>query len=141
MRQSGIAHPRYIGDGLGEFPPALSLRLENGETCGRDGVVAPASLAVFFDPTSDDPLSLFHAIEHGIEGGDVEREHAVGPALDELGELVAMSWLVLDQREDEKLGASLLELGSQHGVIYVSATYVAPESENGKITFLCRRSG
>src|SRR2546423_1710416 len=82
------------GDRLGDLLPALSLRFENRETGECDGVVPAAPLTVLLNPPPDDPLTLFHPIEHGIERRDVECEHALRSALDELRELVAVSRLV-----------------------------------------------
>src|SRR5689334_8981328 len=107
-RSLGITHPRDPVDGRHELLPALALRLERGAARGREAVEALAPLARFFHPAADDPAALFHAIEQGIERRDIEREHAVGARLDELLQLVAVSRLSLQERQDEELRAPFL---------------------------------
>src|SRR5262245_29046454 len=122
-RQSGIAGSRDVRDGLYELPPTQSLCFESLSPVASDRVIATAPLPGLLDPPADDPPALFHAVEQRIQRGDVEREHAARLGLNELRDLVAVSRLGLEQRENQELGAALFELGSQHERICVRHTY------------------
>src|SRR5262245_63132963 len=123
--QSRISHPHDVADRGDELAPALALGVECLATVFGDRVVASASLPGAFDPSTDDPAALFHPVEQGIERGDVEGEHATRSRLDEFRDLVSMSRLGLEEREDEEFGAALFQLGGKHGTnICVTATYV-----------------
>src|SRR4051812_34180761 len=113
-RQSRIAHSGDAGDRLDELLPTLALGLENAAPRFGDRVVSAAALLGALDPASDDPAALLHAVEHRVERGDVEGEHAAGARFDQFRELISMPRLRIEEREDEKLGAALFELGGEH---------------------------
>src|SRR5262245_9134129 len=122
--QSRISHPHDVAHRGDELAPALALRVEDRATVFGDGVVASAPLPRAFDPSTGDPAALFHAIEQGIERGDVKGEDAARPRLDELRDLVSMSRLGVEEREDEEFGAAFFQFGGKHGAdIYVTAIY------------------
>jgi hypothetical protein len=90
------------------IPPRspLSERPASGR---RDAVVPPPPLAGFLDPPSANQVPAFHPIEHRIERRGVKRQHTAGPDFDQLGDLVAVTGAVLEQRQDEHLRAAFLE--------------------------------
>src|SRR5689334_14542473 len=101
---------RDPADRLGERTPRAALRFEDLRSrCGQ-GVVAAAALPGLLDPASLDPAAFLEAIQQRIERCHAELEDAVGLGLDQLAQVVAVARLVLEQREDEELGASLLQL-------------------------------
>src|SRR5262245_59924277 len=108
-------HPRYPVDGLDERPPRVALRCQDVRTGGREAVVAPAALPGLLDPAALDPAAFFEAIQQRIKGCDTERDGTARLRLDQLAQLVAVPRLRLQQREDQQLGASLLELAVEHG--------------------------
>src|SRR6185437_10362041 len=72
---------------------------------------------------------LLHAIEQRIERRDLELDDAARAGLDELAQLVAVPRLLAQQRQDEEVGASLLEVEGDHGDnIYESNIYRASPS-------------
>src|SRR6476646_4235776 len=113
-RSLGITHPGDTVDGRHERLPALALRLERRAAGGRETVEAPAPLAGLLHPAADDPAALLHAVEQRIERRDIEGEDALGTRLDELLELIAMSRLDFQQRQDEELRAPFLQLVGKH---------------------------
>src|SRR3954463_2027151 len=102
-----------------ELAPRVALRREHGAAGGGQPVVAAAALTGFFDPAAKDPAALFQAIQQWIQGGDAELQHTLGACLDEPTQVVAMTRLILDQRQDEKLGAALLQFAIEHPRPYI----------------------
>src|SRR5262245_36535582 len=115
LRQSSITHSCDSGDGLREGDPPAAQVLERASPRRGDRVETTASLAGLFNPATGNPPAVFHAIEQRIERRDVKRQHAARPRLDELVELIAVSALVLEEREHEKFCAAFLQVGSKHG--------------------------
>src|SRR5205085_8383231 len=54
--------------------------------------------------------AVFEAVEGGVEGGDVEADRAVGAAGDQLADFVAVPLALLEERQDQQLGAAAFEL-------------------------------
>src|SRR2546422_471087 len=73
-----------------------------------------APLAGFFDPAALNPPALLEAIQQRVERGDAKLEDSLRARLNELAEVVAMPRLILDEREDQQLGAALFQLPIQH---------------------------
>src|SRR5688500_12625584 len=103
-------HPGDEVDGGDELAPSVALRGEDFAARGRQAVVAPAAPSGLLDPAAQNPAAAFEAVEQRVERGDVEAEHAARALLDEAADVVAVPRLVFDQREDEQLGAPLLQL-------------------------------
>src|SRR5262249_11321065 len=73
-------------------------------------VVATAPLAGLLDPLAlDEPFRL-EPVERRIERGDVVGERAIGALADQTADLVAVAGPLLDQGQDEQLGAPLAQL-------------------------------
>src|SRR6266545_999604 len=117
--QSAMLHPGDPADGQDEFTPRVAL---GGEDVGADWgqpVIAAPALPGLLNPAAQNPAALFQSIEQRVEGGDAEFQHAARSRLDQLAEVVAVSRLILEQREDQQLGAALLQLAIEHAVPYV----------------------
>src|SRR5262245_50797547 len=97
-------------DGGNEVAPAAALGGEHFAALGGEAIEAAPALAGLLDPGAANPAALVEAVEERIERGDVEAERALGAGLDEAGDLVAVAGAGVDEREDEQLGAALLEL-------------------------------
>ena len=80
-------------------------------------VEAAAPLASLFDPSPLQPSALFQAIEQGIERGDVELELSVRALLDQLADFVAVPGPRFEDRQDDELGGSLLQLAIEDAFI------------------------
>src|SRR5262245_20687402 len=97
-------------DGGDEALPSLALLGQHAAAFPGDPVVAAAALSGLLDPPAADPAALFEAVEQGIERGHGEPHLAARARLDQLRHLVAVPGPVLDEREDDELGAAFLEL-------------------------------
>src|SRR5688572_15002718 len=118
-RHSGMLHPRDAVDCLRERGPGFPLGGEDFLAVGGKPVVAAAALARLFDPAALDPASLLQPVEQRVERGDMKAEHALGAGLDQLAQLVAVPRLVLDQRQDQQLGAALLPFPLRHWQLHM----------------------
>ena len=76
----------------------------------RQVVVPAAALPCLLDPLPVDPAAPLHAIQHRVQGGDVEAQHAVGSIVDALGDVVSVPRAALDRREHHELGAPALHV-------------------------------
>src|SRR5262245_66570041 len=99
-----------------EFAPGVALRGQDVGADRRQPVIAAPPLPGFLDPAPEDPAALLEAIEQWIEGGDTEFQDAARSRLDELAEVVAVTGLILEQRQNQEFGAALLELAIEHAV-------------------------
>src|SRR3989442_14096004 len=108
--QSGMFDSRDAPHGLHECGPRLSLLCKHASPFSRDLVEPATPLGGLFDPGALDPSTLLEAIEQGIERIDVERQLASGSRLDQPAQVVTMPGPRVEQREDEQLRGSLLQL-------------------------------
>src|SRR5262249_53314666 len=92
-RISGRLHAGDAADGSRELAPGGALRREDVGARRREAVIAAAALARLLDPAPLDPAALLEPIEERIQRRDAERQHAAGPRLDQLAQLVAMARL------------------------------------------------
>src|SRR5262249_47802392 len=107
---SGIFDSCNPVDRANELAPGAALRGEDGGARRRETVVASPALAGLFDPPPLNPAAFLEAVEERIERGDAKRDDAARADLDQLAQVVAMPRLVLDERQDQQLGAALLQL-------------------------------
>src|SRR5262245_42146418 len=112
-------HSRNAADRLHEFAPRVALGGKHVGAERRQPAIAAPPLAGLVDPAPEDPAALLESIEQRIEGGDAEFQDAARSRLDELAEVVAVTRLVLEQRQNQELGAALLELAIEHAVFHV----------------------
>src|SRR5262249_52307748 len=94
-----------------------------------DPIVAAASLPRLLDPPSLDPAAILHAVERRVQGRQREPDAAARSLLDQLADLVPVVAFVLDEREDDDLGAALLRFfdGASRGhagPLYAGVLYV-----------------
>src|SRR2546427_6338531 len=101
-------------DGFRKLAPGVALRLQHLLARRRQPVVAAAALSRFFYPAALNPPALLEAIQQRVERGDAKLEDSLRARLNELAEVVAMPRLILDEREDQQLGAALFQLPIQH---------------------------
>src|SRR5687767_8632704 len=87
---SGMANPRDAGQRVDELFPARAMAGQHAASFGSDPVKPLAALAGLLHPAPGDEAALLEAVEHRVERGDVELEHAAGPLLDQLADLVAV---------------------------------------------------
>src|ERR1051325_6610731 len=120
--------PDAPSDRLDEGPPAPPLCGERLPALRGEPVVAAAALAGLLHPAAGDHAALLEAVEQRVERGDVEAEDAAGAGLDQLPQLVAVAGLVLQQGEDQELGAALLPDPGRHQEphMWQSKTWTTP---------------
>jgi hypothetical protein len=53
------------------------------------------------------------AVERRVKGGEIERQCRAGSRLDQLPQLVALTRLVFEKREDYELGCALLRVADR----------------------------
>src|SRR5829696_3780611 len=116
---SGALHadmfgPRNLSNGVDELPPVVALRGEDLPPFGGEPVEAAAALARLLDPLAGDPAALLQAVEEGIQRCHLELQAAAGSLLDQLADLVTVPRTRLDQRQNQQLGAALLQLPIEH---------------------------
>src|SRR5262245_56077485 len=97
-----------------EFPPGRPLLEEHAPAVRREPVEAATTLAVPFQPAPTDQAAALEPAQHGIQRGDAELELAERSPLDHLPDVVAMPRPVLEQRQDQQLGAPFLQLATEH---------------------------
>src|SRR5262245_59662208 len=107
---SSTFNSRDPADRVGELAPGVALRLQHLLSGRRQPVVAAAALTRPLDPAALDPAALLEAIQQRIQRRDAELQHTARARFDQLAEVVAVARLILDERQDEQLGASLLQL-------------------------------
>jgi hypothetical protein len=101
---------RNAPDGLDERGPRLSLLCEHAPAFGCDFVEAAAPLAGLLDPAALDPSTLLEAVEQRVKRIDVERQLAAGSRVDQLAQFVAVTGPRVEQRENQQLRRSFLQL-------------------------------
>src|SRR5262249_6276184 len=108
--KSGIFPSHDAVDGADERVPAAARPIEELLAVGREPVEAPPPLPSLLDPAPLEDAPLLELVEERVERGRVVAHDARGARGDELGDLVPVARPVLDEREDQQLGAALLEL-------------------------------
>src|SRR5215471_10914008 len=96
--------------GFHECIPGLALLSEHTSSFSRNPVESPASFLGLLDPGTPDPSALLKTVKQWIEGIDVELELAAGTRVDEFAQLIAVPWPRIEQRKNEQLGGSPLQL-------------------------------
>src|SRR5712675_3215358 len=70
--------------------PFLALHSQNASPFGSQAIVASPPLIGFFDPTPLNPPSFFQPVQHRIERGNMEMEHAAGAEIDKAADVITM---------------------------------------------------
>src|SRR5687768_13079426 len=91
-RQSRIPHPGDFADRGGELDPTPSLGGELPLSRWGQVIEAPPPLAGLLHPPSFDPFLALELIEQRVERRSVDPDHTPRTRLDELAELISMSW-------------------------------------------------
>src|SRR6478752_4226097 len=107
--KSGMLDSCDQADGLHEFPPAIALGGEDLFSRRGEAVVTTAPLAGLLDPATANPTALFKPVEEGIQRSDVEPQQAARTHLDQLADVISMTRLVSDKRQDQEFRAPFLQ--------------------------------
>src|SRR5712691_2123329 len=112
-RQSRIGCPHRTVHRGHERAPRVLLLDEHLAAGVGEPVIAAAALARPLDPASRHPAALLQPVQQRVQRSDVELDHPLAAPLDLLADVVSVPWPPLQQRQDEQLGAALLELAVQ----------------------------
>src|SRR5262245_62814930 len=93
--------------------PGAALRRQYFPAFGRQFVITPPPLPGLLHPLALDPAALFQPVEQWIERGDVEAQRAARTGFDQFGNLVSVPGPNLNQRENQQLGAALLQFADR----------------------------
>src|SRR5688500_1199761 len=107
-----VFHARDLAEGGDESAPVVALFGEYAAAGVGNAVVAPPALSGLLDPAAFDPAAILEPVQRGVERGEGEAQAAAGPFGDQPGDLVAVVMLVLDDGEDDQLGAAFLASSS-----------------------------
>jgi hypothetical protein len=86
--------------------------------------VTATALSGLLDPAAGDPPPLLEPVERGVERRQGEGQRPVRPLLDAAGDLVAVQVVVLDQRQDQQLGAAAFRLIEGRASAHAHPPYV-----------------
>src|SRR5688572_6548785 len=101
----GVADARHAVQRRDELVPEAALPLQHLAALGGQLVEAAAALARFLEPPALDETALLEAVEHRVERGNLEADGALRARFDQLADLVPVPLPVLQQRQDQHLGA------------------------------------
>ncbi len=107
------AQPRDPVDADEELLPQAALGGQDFGAFGSEPVVTASPLARLFDPPPLDLPFCLEAVEHWVERRYVEGDRAARPVFDLPRDFVPVSLAILEDGEDEELGAPLLHFGRQ----------------------------
>src|SRR5262249_27440670 len=95
----------------------LPLPDQHAPPLGGQPVEAPAPLPGALQPAAADEPPALETAEHRVERGDPETELAARARFDALADVVPVPRPCLEQGQDQELGAALLQLATEHGVL------------------------
>src|SRR5262249_34832149 len=122
---SGMADPRNaIERGEKVLPDAALLR-EHLAACGGQPVVAAAALAGALDPAALDQAAVLEAIERGVERGGVKGDGAARSLVDQAADVVAVTLALVEERQDQDLGAATFELALEERRAHMWRDYIS----------------
>src|SRR5690348_313716 len=116
---SGVFEPGNTVDGLHELAPTVALRLQDLFAFSSKPVITASSLPRLFDPASLDPTALLKAIKQRIKRSNIEAQPATRTLFDERADVITMTRLRLEQRQNQQLRTPLLQLPIQHSRTYI----------------------
>src|ERR1043165_8092077 len=107
-------HPRDAIDRLDKPPPGGPPRRKSVLARRSQPVITPTPLACLLHPAPLNPAALLQTVQQRVERRDVEAERAARTLLDQTADVVAVPRALLDQRQNQKLRAPLLQLARQN---------------------------
>ena len=105
LRRFDAGHLRERGNETG---PVFPLSGEHGAAALGDAVIPPPPLTGLLHPSALDQRPFFEAIERGVKRRHREPHVAAGSRLDLPADLIAMVIGIVQEREDEEIGAPFL---------------------------------
>jgi hypothetical protein len=90
--------------------PGVPVGLEDLRAGRRQPVVAAPPLTGLLDPPALNPTALLEAVQQRVQRRHAKREQTAGARFDQLAQIVAVSGLILEQRQDQEFGAAFFQL-------------------------------
>src|SRR6266404_2953512 len=112
--QSGIGHLGQTTQRSKQFRPFVTEWRKFFPSGGREPITAAATAVGAGFPTTANPATLLHAVEHGIQGGEAEAQRAFGLFLNAAGHFIAVKWPVFQDTENGEFGSALLDASADH---------------------------
>src|SRR5687768_10702732 len=103
------------------------MRGERAAAVRGEAIEAPMALAGPLDPASLDQAAVFEPQQGWVKCRQRKRQASARPCFDQLPDLVAMPRPRLQERQDQHLGAPLLQFRTEHS----ASLYVATRSIDG----------
>jgi hypothetical protein len=110
VRSTWLSH-LYTGnaiDRLHKLLPTVALRFQYFLSVGSDSVVTAPALPWLFDPATLDPPALLQSTKQRIQRADTEAKISTRTLFDQLANVVSMTWLILNERQNQQFGTSFL---------------------------------
>src|ERR1035438_2264795 len=105
-----MAGPHNSVDRGDKLLPGTALSLQELAPGRREPVTAAAALAVFLQPASGNQAAVLQPEQDGVQRPDPEVDLAVGAFFNQLADIVPMPRPAFQQREDQQLGAGLVQV-------------------------------
>src|SRR5688572_822132 len=104
--------------GLDKVFPSVALAREHAAPFSRQTIETAPSLTGLLHPSALQPAAFFQAIQKRIERRHMEFELSARARFDELADFVSMTRARFDDRQDDELGGTLLQLAIEHARVY-----------------------
>src|SRR5687767_5321835 len=114
---SGMVGSRNEIHRVHESLPGLALARKHAASLGGQAVEPPPALAGLLHPPSQQPSAFFEPVEERIERRHMELQLPIGTRLDQLAGLVAVARASFDNRQDDELSRSFLQLAIEHALV------------------------
>src|SRR5262245_19809171 len=108
--------PGDLRQGCDEPCPILALTRQHPPAAVGNPIASAAALPRPLDPSPADPAALLEAVERFVERRQREAQRAPRSRLDPARNFVAVERLLLDERENQQVGAALFR-GVDGGVL------------------------
>jgi hypothetical protein len=104
-----------------EVLPGRAFLGQDAAARRRDAIAAAPARPGALDPAALDEAAILEPVQRRIERRDVEAELALRPLTDQPADVVAVPGLVLDERQDQDVGAAGF-LGLRRAMLTINIT-------------------
>src|SRR5437660_3982497 len=123
--KSGMAEARDAIERDEKRLPHAALAREHLAASRRQSIVPAAPLARPLHPAAFDEAVVFKTVEGRIERRDVEGDRARRPRVDQAADLVAVARALVEEREDQELGAAAFQLAFEERRVHMWAQRIS----------------
>src|SRR5262249_40589042 len=108
--KSGIFNSGDSPNRFYKFAPAVTTGRQDLFAGARKSIISPLTLPGLFQPTATDPSPRLQSVEQRVKRRNAEPQGASRAQFDQLPDFISVARPVLQQRQNQQLGASLLQL-------------------------------